>query len=69
MKRDPVPMSSKNPAKVDLKVVRIGNLRGVRLPKALLERYEIGDGLVLEAREEGLLLRGRKDKRLTWEEA
>jgi len=40
----------------------------VRLPKAVLERYEIKDALVLEAREEGLLLRGKKDKRLTWEE-
>jgi antitoxin MazE len=51
-----------------LKVVRIGNSRGVRLPKAVLESYEIRDALVLEAREEGLLLRGTKDKRLTWEQ-
>lgn len=68
MKRDPLPTSRKNPAKVELKVVRIGNSRGVRLPKAVLERYEIKDALVLEAREEGLLLRGKNDKRLTWEE-
>lgn len=68
MKRDSLPASPKGPANVELKVVRIGNSRGVRLPKAVLERYEIGDALVLEAREEGLLLRGKKDKRLTWEE-
>lgn len=68
MKRDPLPASRKSPAKVELKVVRIGNSRGVRLPKAVLERYEIKDALVLEAREEGLLLHGKKDKRLTWEE-
>ena len=67
MKRDPLPVSRKSPAKVELKVVQIGNSRGVRLPKAVLERYEIKDALVLEAREEGLLLRGKKDKRLTWE--
>jgi len=58
----------KTPARIELKVVPIGNSRGVRLPKAVLERYEIKDALVLEAREEGLLLRGKKDKRMTWEE-
>jgi antitoxin MazE len=67
MKRDPLP-PRRNPAQVELKVVRIGNSRGVRLPKAVLARYEIKDALVLEAREDGLLLRGKKDKRLTWEE-
>ncbi|MGH7427511.1 MAG: AbrB/MazE/SpoVT family DNA-binding domain-containing protein [Candidatus Methylomirabilaceae bacterium] len=68
MKRDPLPASQRIPAKVELKIVQIGNSRGVRLPKAVLERYEIKDTLVLEAREEGLLLRGKKDKRMTWEE-
>lgn len=68
MKRDPLSAAQRNPAKVELKVVRIGNSRGVRLPKAVLERYQIRDALVLEAREEGLLLRGTKDKRMTWEE-
>ena len=68
MKRDPLPAAQRNPARVELKVVQIGNSRGVRLPRAVLERYEIKDALVLEAREEGLLLRGKKDKRMTWEE-
>jgi antitoxin MazE len=68
MKRDPLPAPRKSPPNIELKVVQIGNSRGVRLPKAVLERYEIKDALVLEAREEGLLLRGKKDKRLTWEE-
>ncbi len=68
MKRAPLPASPKKPARVELKVVQIGNSRGVRLPKAVLDRYEIKDALVLEAREEGLLLRGKKDKRMTWEE-
>ena len=68
MRRDPLPAAQRNPAKIELKVVQIGNSRGVRLPKAVLDRYEIKDALVLEAREEGLLLRGKKDKRMTWEE-
>ena len=53
---------------IELKVVPIGNSRGVRLPKAILERYAIKDALVLEAREEGLLLRNKGDKRLSWDE-
>lgn len=68
MKRAASSASTKTPSKVELKVVRIGNSRGVRLPKAVIERYQIKDALVLEAREEGLLLRGTQDKRMTWEE-
>ena len=53
---------------LELKVVPIGNSRGVRLPKALLEKYAIRDVVVAEQHEKGLLLRGKKDKRLSWEE-
>ncbi len=54
--------------KLELKVVAIGNSRGVRLPKGMLTKYAIGDAVVLEEREEGLLLRSTKDKRLSWDE-
>lgn len=68
MKRAKAYPPAATPAKIELKVVAIGNSRGVRLPKAVLERYAIKDAVVLEARDEGLLLRGKKDKRLTWED-
>lgn len=58
----------KSPEKIELKVVPIGNSKGVRLPKTVLDRYAIKDAVVLEARDDGLLLRGKKDKRLSWEE-
>jgi antitoxin MazE len=57
--------SSRN---IELKVVPIGNSRGVRLPKAVLEKYAIRDAVVVEEREEGLLLRSKQDKRLSWED-
>ncbi len=41
-----------------LKIVAIGNSRGVRLPQALLRRYGMADHVTLEERPEGLLLRG-----------
>jgi antitoxin component of MazEF toxin-antitoxin module len=55
---------------VELKVARIGNSRGVRLPAATLERYHIGDRLVMEERVEGILLRphGHVDPKLSWED-
>ena len=66
MKRSKAYAMQKSPLKLELKVVPIGNSRGVRLPKAILEQYAIEDAIVLEAREEGLLLRGKKDKCLPW---
>lgn len=68
MKRIAAYPMQKTPTRIELKIVPIGNSRGVRLPKAVMDRYEIKDALVLEAREDGLLLRGKKDKRLTWKE-
>lgn len=42
----------------DIKLVAVGNSRGVRLPRELLRKYGISDVLVLEERSEGILLRG-----------
>ncbi len=53
---------------IELKVVAIGNSRGVRLPKTILDKYAIRGELVLEERTEGLLLRSKRDKRLSWED-
>jgi len=56
-----------NPSRTrELKVVRIGNSRGVRLPKLILDKYAIAETVVLEEREEGILLRNKKDRRLSW---
>lgn len=41
-----------------VKLVAIGNSRGIRLPKALLRRYGMADQITLEERPDGLLLRG-----------
>ena len=53
-----------------LKVARIGNSRGVRLPAASLRRYRIGDTVVMEERSEGILLRrtGPAVEKLSWED-
>ena len=53
-----------------LKVARIGNSRGVRLPAASLRRYRIGATVVMEERTEGILLRptGPTVEKLSWED-
>jgi antitoxin MazE len=55
---------------VELKVARIGNSRGVRIPAATLARYGIGDAVVMEERSDGILLRvpGPASPKLSWEE-
>lgn len=55
---------------VELKVTRIGNSRGVRIPAATLERYAIGERVVMEERSDGILLRpvGEAVTKLSWDE-
>ena len=54
----------------ELKVSRIGNSRGVRLPASSLKRYSVGSVIIMEERTEGILLRsgGPAFEKLTWEE-
>ena len=56
--------------RVELKVARIGNSRGVRIPADTLERYGIGATVMMEEISEGILLRPRRapDTKLSWEE-
>ena len=55
---------------IELKVARIGNSRGVRLPAKTLERYGIGDRVIMEETADGILLRPDRTAtpKLTWQE-
>ncbi|MGH7658606.1 MAG: AbrB/MazE/SpoVT family DNA-binding domain-containing protein, partial [Gemmatimonadales bacterium] len=39
-----------------LKVARIGNSRGVRIPAGTLKKYGIGEEVIMEERSDGILL-------------
>lgn len=52
----------------DIKLVAVGNSRGVRLPRELLRKYGISDTLVLEELPEGILLRGTSGPKLSLEQ-
>ncbi len=55
---------------IELKVARIGNSRGVRIPAPTLDRYGIGDAVIMEERSDGILLRpaGVATSLLSWDE-
>jgi antitoxin MazE len=52
----------------DVKLVPIGNSQGVRIPKALLQKYGLFSSLVLEETEQGILLRRKQEDKLSWQE-
>lgn len=53
----------------ELKVTRIGNSRGVRLPASSLKRYSVGSVMIMEERTDGILLRpvGPAIEKLSWQ--
>ena len=53
-----------------LKVSRIGNSRGIRLPAGMLRKYHITDTVIAEEKAHEIILRpGRaKQQKLSWEE-
>ncbi len=55
---------------IHLTVARIGNSRGVRIPAVTLKRFHIGDRVIMEEREEGILLRPIRapGPKLSWED-
>lgn len=50
-----------------LAVVSIGNSKGIRIPKAILDKYHIRDSVELELREDALLLKPVRTPRVGWE--
>jgi len=52
----------------DVKLVPIGNSKGIRISKSLLQKYGFGNSLLLEETERGLLLRKKGGSELSWED-
>lgn len=50
-------------------IVRIGNSRGIRIPKPFLDQCQLRDEVVLEIRDGGLLIRGVAEPRSGWDDA
>ena len=54
---------------MNAKLISIGNSKGVRLPKKLIEQYHLKENLKLEELDEGILIRADEPQdKLSWEE-
>ncbi len=54
---------------MQLAIVPIGNSRGIRLPKMLLDKYGFGDAVEVELRDDALVLKAVRKPRDGWEVA
>lgn len=50
-------------------LVRIGNSKGIRLPKPILEQCGIEDEVVVEVEDDRLIVRSARPPRFGWNEA
>ena len=50
-------------------LIRIGNSRGIRIPKVLLEQYRFNDEVELEPRHDHLVIRPAPQTRGGWNDA
>lgn len=52
----------------EIRLVQIGNSKGIRLSKKILQKYGFTDLLVIEETKAGILIRNKNDKKLGWEQ-
>ena len=52
----------------EVKLIAIGNSKGIRIPKAILDKYGWSDRLTMEELDESIVLRGKEKNKLSWEE-
>ena len=51
------------------KIIRIGNSRGVRIPKPLLEQAGLADQVILRVIDDGIVIESADKPRANWAEA
>ena len=56
-----------NPIKV--KIIRIGNSKGIRLSKSLIEQYNMKDEVLLETKKDAIVIRPVENPRAGWEKS
>jgi antitoxin MazE len=54
---------------MEVSVIQIGNSKGIRLSKTLIEKYNITDTVELILEEDCLILKAKSSPRAGWEEA
>jgi antitoxin MazE len=51
------------------RIIQIGNARGVRIPKALLEQAHLSEDVLIEAQADAIVIRSARNPRAGWEAA
>jgi len=54
---------------MDLSVIKIGNSKGIRLSKTILEKYEIKDTVELTLKKDHIILKPKVKPRKGWDKA
>lgn len=54
---------------IKVKIIRIGNSKGIRLSKSLIEQYNMKDEVLLEAKKDSIVIRPFKKPRADWEKS
>ncbi|MFQ5616393.1 MAG: AbrB/MazE/SpoVT family DNA-binding domain-containing protein [Anaerolineales bacterium] len=52
----------------EVKLIKIGNSQGIRLPKWMVSKYGFGKFIVLEEMQDGVLIRAAQNSKLSWED-
>jgi len=54
---------------MDIKLIQIGNSKGIRLPKKLISKYKLDTGISLIEKDDGILIKPQtEDEKLSWEQ-
>ncbi len=51
----------------DIRLVPIGNSKGIRIPKAIIEKYGFKNSICFEETERGILLRQKDESKMSWD--
>ena len=53
---------------METKLVKIGNSFGIRIPKSLIQQYDLSNNIEINPTESGILIKSKKKSREGWEE-
>jgi len=54
---------------IKAKIIRIGNSKGIRLSKSLIEQYNMKDEVLLETKKDSIVIRPVEKPRVGWEKS
>ncbi len=53
---------------METKLIKIGNSFGIRIPKSLIQQYDLANVIEIDPTEDGILIKSKKKARAGWNE-